>query len=282
MALDEEWVRFFNEHKFLVGISLDGDQELHNLYRVDAAGNGTWNRAVNALRLLQQYHVETNILCVVSDTCAKNPQRIYTSLKKLQAKYLQFIPCLDPLYAERGNLQYSLSSKAYGAFLCGLFDAWYRDWKMKQYISIRMFEDYVHLFMGFPAGTCATSGHCGTYFVVEGDGSLYPCDFYALDKWRLGSVHDGISLSAINKNKIAKAFREQNRIKPTNCRDCYWFRYCNGGCVRDWYMAEGKVRNYFCAAFVKFFEHAASRLQKIAVAEQALIRHCDSRKSSPR
>lgn len=270
MTLDEEWARFFSEHKFLVGISIDGDKGLHNLHRVDAAGEGTWSRVLKALRLLRQYHVETNILCVVSGGCARSPQRVYASLKKLQARYLQFIPCLDPLDAERGSLPHSLHPGEYGAFLCGLFDVWYSDWKAGQYISIRMFDDYVHLFMGLPAGTCATWGQCGTYFVAEGDGSLYPCDFYVLDQWRLGSVHDDVPLGEIARNETAKAFREQSRIKPAGCSDCPWFHYCNGGCRRDWHAAGGEVRNYFCSSFQTFFRYAAPRLREIAMAERAM------------
>lgn len=273
MSLDENWAQFLHAHNFLVGISIDGDKDIHDLHRVDATGKGTWSRVVKALRLLQQHEVETNILCVVSNACSRSPQRVYTALKKLGVRYLQFIPCLDPLEEERGSRPYSLKPERYGKFLCGLFDAWYQDWTAGNYVSIRLFDDYVHLFMGMPPGTCATSGQCGSYFVVEGDGSLYPCDFYVLDEWRLGSVQDGRSLTQLANGELAAAFQARSHTKPAECKNCPWVRYCCGGCPRDWYILDSAQHNYFCPAFRTFFEYAALRLQEIAAAEIAARRH---------
>ena len=96
--------------------------------------------------------------------------------------YLQFIPCLDPLDTPQGQQNYSLTPELYAQFLCALFDAWYRDWKTSTYVSIRLFEDYIYLLMGGPAGTCSTTGTCGAYMVVEGSGAVYPCDFFLLGR----------------------------------------------------------------------------------------------------
>ena len=178
LHINEEWAQFLKEHRFLVGLSVDGNQVIHDAHRIDAAGKGTWDRVTAALALLDRYGVEANILCVVSAMVAKNPQKVYASLRKLGDHPLQFIPCLDPLEAQRGSEPHSLKPEAYGRFLCGLFDCWYRDWKAGNYISIRTFDDYLRILMRMPPSTCATSGACGSYLVAEGDGSLYPCDFY--------------------------------------------------------------------------------------------------------
>ena len=264
MSIDKNWVKFLHAHRFLVGISIDGDKEVHDMHRVDAAGAGTWSRAVKTLRLLQHYQVDVNILCVVSNACSRRPQRIYSALKKLGVYYLQFIPCLDPLEENHGSRPYSLKPERYGRFLCGLFDAWYQDLIAGQYVSIRLFDDYVHLFMGMPAGTCATRGQCGSYFVVEGDGSLYPCDFYVLDKWRLGSVHDGKSLLQLASGELAATFHARSQMKPAECTACQWRYWCRGGCPRDWYMVDSAQHNYFCDAFRTFLNYSAPRLKEIA------------------
>lgn len=268
LALDEDWCRFLAENRFLVGVSLDGDKALHDTHRVDAKGDGTWNRITAHLRLLQKAGAEVNALCVVTKQCARSPQKVYRALQKLGLRYHQYIACLDPLEAPRGSLPFSLTPEAYGKFLCGLFDAWYRDWRAGTYTSIRYFEDLVHLLLGEPASACATCGNCGAYCVVEGDGSVYPCDFFVLDPWRMGSVLSD-RYEALLGAPAAQAFLARNAQRPAECQACPWLRLCGGGCKRDWTEEDGAVRNYYCQSFRTFLPYALPRLQEIARAERA-------------
>lgn len=268
LALDAEWAEFLARHRFLTGISVDGDKDLHDAFRIDAAGKGTWTRVQKNLRLLQKAGVECNLLCVVTRRCAKSAVRTYHALQKTGVRYLQFIPCLDPLGEPRGRRPWSLTPEDYGAFLCSLFDEWYRDWAAGRYTSVRLFDDYVHLAMGLPAGTCATSGSCGAYAVVEGDGSVYPCDFFALDEWKLGNIHQ-TPLAALSAGRREQEFLQEGLDHPAPCAACRWQALCQGGCKRDWTTgAQGGRQNYYCAAFQKFFAHAEPRLRQIAAAEQ--------------
>lgn len=271
MAVDKDWADFFREHHFLVGLSIDGSRETHDGLRVDALDKGTWNRAVAALGLLQRHKVEVNLLCVVTGSCARSPLKVYNSLKKLGADYLQFIPCLDPMEEPRGQRPWSLTPQLYGKFLNGLFDAWYLDWKSGNYVSIRLFEDFVHQLMGMPPSTCATSGSCGSYFVAEGDGGLYPCDFYVLDQWRIGTVGD-TPLETMAKSETVSRFLAEGLRKPDACEACPWLKVCCGGCKRDWEEKDGVLSNYYCPSFRAFFEYAAPRLEEIAQAELDLRR----------
>ena len=267
LALDEAWAAFLARNRFLVGVSVDGDKALHDEFRVDARGKGTWNRVQKNLALLQRAGVACNLLCVVTRRCARSAVRVYHALQKTGVEYLQFIPCLDPLGMERGGMPYSLLPEDYGTFLCALFDEWYRDWSSGHYTSVRLFDDYVHLAMGLPAGTCATSGSCGAYFVVEADGSVYPCDFYVLDEWKLGHLGDQ-PLPALAQSDRAVRFLQDGLNHPTACASCQWRQLCFGGCKRDWCddPAGGK-RNYYCSSFQRFFAHAAPRLYQVAQAE---------------
>ena len=262
LLLDGKWAAFFKKHRFLVGVSVDGGQTLHDTHRVDTAGKGTWERVMQGIRLLQKAQVEVNLLCVVTKQCAKNPVRVYKALKQTGVGYLQMIPCLDPLEERRGAMPYSLLPEDYGSFLCRLFDAWYQDWQAGRYISIRLFDDYIHLAMGLPAGTCSTCGSCGSYFVVEADGGVYPCDFYVLDAWKMGNIHDN-DLQQLQKSAAAVRFLQESLTHPDGCLQCHWYRLCNGGCKRDWYTQNGKQRNYYCAAFRQFFSYAAPKMMAI-------------------
>lgn len=264
LALDQSWADFLRENHFLVGISMDGDKELHDEFRLDSSGKGTWNRVQASLSLLQKNGVACNLLCVVTKRCAKKAVKVYHALQKTGVRYLQFIPCLDPLGEPRGQRSWSLSPADYGNFLCALFDQWYRDFEQGQYISIRLFDDYIHMLMGLPPGACAASGSCGAYLVVEGDGSVYPCDFYVLDQWKLGNLNQD-QPGALFQNSKERQFLEAGLEHPSPCKSCSWYRLCNGGCKRDWETdSQGNTRNYYCEAFRVFFSYAYPRMSKIA------------------
>ena len=125
--------------------------------------------------------------------------------------------------------------------------------------------------MGMPSGTCSTSGSCGSYLVVEGDGSLYPCDFYCLDDWKLGQIGQQ-PLEAILNGEKEKAFLDEGQHHPAECAECPSRSLCFGGCKRDWYTDQTGSHNYFCPAFRRFFRHASPRLAEIARAEAAFRR----------
>lgn len=272
LALDEDWAAFLARHRFLVGVSVDGDKALHDEFRVDAAGKGTWNRVQKNLAMLQRAGVACNLLCVVTRRCAKSAVRVYHALQKTGVRYLQFIPCLDPLGEPRGQRPWSLTPQDYGQFLCALFDEWYRDWETGHYTSVRLFEDYVHMAMGLPPSTCASGGQCGAYYVVEADGSVYPCDFYVLDEWKLGSLWE-TPLAELGRGPRAEAFLREGLDRPAACADCRWQSLCRGGCKRDWTTdAAGERQNYYCPAFRQFFAKAEDRLRRIAAAEAAARR----------
>ena len=82
LALDAEWAQFLAEHRFLVGLSLDGIKETHDRYRTDLEGKGTFARVWKAAGLLSRYHIPYNILTVVNAATARHPQQIYSFYKK--------------------------------------------------------------------------------------------------------------------------------------------------------------------------------------------------------
>lgn len=271
--LDREWAEFFRREDFLVGISVDGFKELHNAHRVDAGG-GTWNLVQKNAQLLLRCGVRTNALCVVTGQCARSPQKVYASLKKLGFRYMQFIACIDPMGKPRGQSPFSLRPRAYGEFLCALFDLWYRDWETGgAYHSIRLFEDYIHILLQDGSSTCATCGQCSSYFVVEADGSVYPCDFFALDEWRMGTLGTN-TLSELAQSEALRRFLEWGREKPAPCAACTWRRICNGGCKNDWAEGPDGSYNYYCEAFQMLFSHGMERMMRIARAEQAARASC--------
>lgn len=271
-ALDESWASFLAQNNFLVGISVDGYKDLHDLHRLTPSGEGSFDRIAYNLELLKKHKVEFNALCVVTRQCTERPHRVYNRLKAMGFEYLQFIACLDPIGAERGKQSYSLNPEDYGRFLCATFDDWYKDWKEGHFTSVRQFDDYIHILTGVLPSSCAALGKCGSYLVVEADGSLYPCDFYVLDEWNIGNIGEVSVLQAINSEK-AKSFRSDSGRLPEQCKTCSWLPICHGGCKKDISLNDaGKPENYFCPAYRFFFEYASERLMEVARAEYEAMR----------
>ena len=258
-----EWADFFRVNGFLVGSSLDGTKTLHDRHRWDISGAGTWDKTVQSLALLSQAGVETNLLCVVTGDAAKAPRQVWDSLRKLGDHPLQFIPCLDPLDGPRGAMPWSLTPQAYGGFLKSIFDCWFSELSRGIYVSVRFFDDLLRLIAGMPPGSCASNGRCGGYLAVEADGSLYPCDFYVLDHWRIGNIRD-MTVAGALASPVMKRFLAEGEKRPAACGACAYAPLCRGGCRRDFTDGQTGRENYFCPAYKAFFPYALPRLQAAA------------------
>lgn len=264
ILLDEAWAKWFAENHVLVGISLDGPKQIHDQYRVDQAGKGTFHRVMGAIRLLKKYGVEYNILTVVTAASARNSQQVYHFFKKNGMPYQQYIECLDPLDEVPGRHAYSLTPERYETFLKNLFDAWYLDLQAGTYVYNRYFENLLLMMNGQCAESCNLRGSCNPQWVFEADGSVYPCDFYVLDEWRLGNILED-SFQDLEKRKRRREFAASSEKIPEECMECRWFALCRNGCRRNRKGGEGHSsgKNYFCASYRNFLEYAYPRLLEI-------------------
>lgn len=265
LLINEEWAEFLGENHFLVGLSLDGHKELHDQLRLDAGRKGTYNRVLKTAQLLTAKKVDFNILTVVTGYTASNINKIYNFYRRSNLLYQQYIPCLDPLGEERGKEPWSLTPEKYARFLKTLFDLWYQDVKAGRFIYIRYFENLVGMLLGCPPESCGISGRCVIQNVIESDGSVYPCDFYALDQMRLGNVRDS-SFQELMEGEAARRFLAAPTHVSEECRSCRWYPICRGGCRRDREPVVDNVPalNYFCSAYKEFFAYAYPRLEEIA------------------
>ena len=262
--INEEWAAFLGENHFLVGVSLDGLKEIHDRYRLDAAGKGTYQRVISAIRLLEKHQVEYNILTVVTAATARNGQKIYNYFKKNHFGYQQYIECLDPIGEEPGQHEYSLTPEKYGEFLKSMFDAWYLDMRSGTYVYNRYFENLMMIMAGQQPESCNMRGVCGKQWVFEADGSVYPCDFYALDQWCLGNINKN-SFEEMDQKRDELGFIQWSMRRQEDCQKCRWFGLCRNGCRRNRepVTAEHTNRNYFCKSYQMFFEYAYPRLEEI-------------------
>ncbi|MBR6184670.1 MAG: anaerobic sulfatase maturase [Clostridia bacterium] len=264
-ALDDAWSAFFAKNRFLIGVSVDGTREIHDRCRHTPDGGPTYERVMEGVASLKRFGVEFNILTVVHREVAENIAEIYRDYRRKGFDYLQFITCLDPLGEERGRRAYSLTPEAYGRFLITLFDLWYRDQTAGRAPSIRQFENYIGILLGEAPEACEQRGRCGAQYTVEADGSVYPCDFYALDEWRIGNFNEN-RLSEMDETREALGFRQASFPVPGACEACRWYALCRNGCLRSRLPLCGPEggRNYFCRGYQMFFECCHDRLYALA------------------
>ncbi|XER13322.1 Anaerobic sulfatase-maturating enzyme [Sporomusa aerivorans] len=263
ICLDDEWCSFFSENNFLVGLSIDGIKELNDKCRIDTQGNGTYNRLIKVGSMMNKHKTDFNILTVISAQVARKIHKVYNQYKKNGWMYLQFIPCLDPLDEQRGMHRYSLTPSLYTYFLKTLFDLWYEDMVNGKYIYIRYFENLVGMVMNMPPESCGMSGVCSRQYIAEADGSIFPCDFYVMDGYKIGNLNTD-SFNDLERNRATIDFIGQSVKLPSECTVCDWLHLCRGGCRRDREIQGVVGINYYCSSYKEFFQYAYKRLQILA------------------
>jgi uncharacterized protein len=194
ILIDRDWADFMKAYNFLVGLSLDGPEHIHNRYRFMKAGGGSWQHVVASAKRMRDADVALNALIVVNDYSVKFPQEIYEFHKDLGLTHMQFIPCVEPDPKDHKKAApFSVPPEAYGAFLCALFDQWMADFANGvPATSIRYFESLLYGYVGMPAPQCTLLPTCGVYTVVEHNGDVYSCDFFVEPEWRLGICGAGM------------------------------------------------------------------------------------------
>ena len=258
---DECWAEMFGRHKFLIGLSVDGTKDIHDGARVDADGVGSYKYITGAVRNFKKHGVEFNILTVVNAVTAKNIVKIYKFYKSQGWRHIQFIPCLDPLGEQPFTREKSLTPQRYLFFLKNLFDLWYGDAVNGDYVSVRQFDNLTGMFAGFAPESCGMLGRCAIQFVIEADGGVYPCDFYALDDYLLGNINErDIGFKEISESGRAREFIQSSFARGVNCAACKWRSVCRGGCAR--YKRNGEY--IYCGETREFFDYAGERFIKLS------------------
>jgi len=257
--LSDEMIRFFAKNHFLLGVSLDGIAPVHDAMRPDRRNQPTFHRVLAAIDRLKQAGVEYNVLCVVNAQVAAHARQVYEALAP--HTFIQFIPCLDGL---DGSVQaYSLDEESYLAFLKTTFDLYERDFRHGHPVSIRQFDNWLQMILGMPPESCSMRGACSLQYIVESDGSVYPCDFYVLDERKLGNLNEQ-PLRRIAKSENGQRFIDPSLPVPDACRACRWYALCRNGCRRERDPHTGLSR--WCGVMQAFFSYAYERMQAMATA----------------
>ena len=279
--LDDEWGAFFGEHGFLVGLSVDGPRDIHNTYRVDKGGKGTFDRVMRGWQVLREHQVEYNILCTVHAANADHPVEVYRFFRdELEARFVQFIPIIErvtpetlplankgwgktesgqrPLYVQDGHMVTgrSVRPKQFGSFLTGVFEEWVR--RDVGQVYVQMFDTALANWYGEQAGVCVYQPTCGLALALEHNGDLYSCDHFVEPNYLLGNIQDTPLIELVASEQQHKFGLDKRDTLPKYCRECEVRFACHGGCPRNRFTKtpDGEAGlNYLCPGYKLFFHH---------------------------
>lgn len=258
--IDQEWAELFAAYRFLVGVSIDGPPEVHDLERKDRGGHGSFRNVMASLDHIRRHGVEFNVLCVVGPHNVGRPGELLRFFRREGITHMQFIPAMgfqatDPYQQPT----YLVTPEEYGEFLAGLFDEWYEQGAPA--VSVRTFDNHLQSLLGIPNDSCVQSSRCDAGIVVEYNGDVYPCDFYIHPDWLLGNVLRE-ELSSICESPRRREFVMQKEPLAAECAACEFLLLCRSGCPRNQPRLSGGARRpeYFCASYRHFFAHASERL----------------------
>jgi uncharacterized protein len=280
--LDDEWGKFLAANRFLMGISIDGPREIHDLYRYDKGGGPTFDKVMRGLNVLKRHKVDWNVLCTLHRNNADRPLEIYRFFRdELGAQFIQFIPIVEritpeqtaasanlaepwhswrdrPLYVQAGDLvtERSITGEQYGDFLCAVFDEWVRRDVGRVYVQ--MFDVALANWVGEPSGLCVHSRTCGGALAMEHNGDLYSCDHFVEPAYLLGNIRQDHLIELVASDKQLQFGRDKFDKLPRYCRECDVRFACHGGCPKDRFMTtpDGEPGlNYLCPGYKKFFHH---------------------------
>jgi uncharacterized protein len=259
MLLDDAWCRIFKETEWLIGISLDGGEQAHDLYRMNKAGAGTWRKVMRGIECLKKNGVEFNALCVLSQANVGQPRELYRFFRSLGIEHIQYIP-LSEFDGLGQPLPFTITPEQYGKFLCETFELW---WPDRRRVRIRYFDNLAEALAGEKPGACTMHETCDSYVVVEYNGDVYPCDFFVEEGWKLGNVNAD-SWSEIARRQRRYKFAAAKTIPHAECQVCEYQSICHGGCPKHRHDQRGEFADLdcFCRAYKMIFARAAGPLRE--------------------
>ncbi|MBP2652359.1 MAG: arylsulfatase activating protein AslB [Firmicutes bacterium] len=271
--LDEDWCYFLKKNEFLVGLSLDGPEAIHDRYRLSPTGAPTFTKVMQGLRLLQKHDIPVNVLCCVTKESAYQALAIYQFFKNNDVKFIQFIPIVErqpdikavklglrhgtPVsHPTSGITQWTVEPEAYGNFLITIFDEWVRNDVGN--LHVMNFEWALEAWLGLAATVCVFANQCGEALVMEHDGTVYSCDHYVYPEYQLGNILISTPAKMVQSEQQHRFGLAKKEGLPSYCRTCEAEFACHGECPKHRFLQtpDGEAGlNYLCAGYKKYFRH---------------------------
>lgn len=284
--LDDDWCEFLAKENFLIGLSIDGPEEIHNRYRIHTDGHGSFSKVINAATLMRKHGVEYNSLTCVTRESAYEGRKIYRYLRDNGFKFMQFIPIVErkpnnhskelglelatpPRLTNSEDaspvMPFTVEPAQYGQFLIDIFNEWIRRDIGK--IFVNHFDSALGAWYGTQASLCVYSKICGSAMATEHDGTVYACDHFVYPEFKRGNIMtDNMAEILCSNQQQAFGMSKALNISPY-CQQCPVLHACNGGCPKHRFAVtpDGDPGlNYLCPGYKKFFTYVAPYMEKMA------------------
>ena len=287
ILLTDEWCEFLKRNHFLVGISIDGTQDIHDHYRKNQHGDNSWEKVMQGIQLLKKHGVEWNGMATVNAYNVKHPLEFYHFFKEIGCQYIQFAPIVErkdesgnlqsilynhgqvsptDLSERSGNKEYlteeSITPEDWGNFLCTIFDEWVRHDVGTYFVEI--FDSILANWVGEAPGICIFGKECANVAAMERNGDLYSCDHFVFPEYRLGNIQQDSLISMLYGHKQQAFASIKSRLLPRQCRECQYLFACHGECPKNRFAADKYGEpglNYLCPGYHHFFEHVAPYME---------------------
>lgn len=281
--LNDEWGEFLKENNFLVGLSLDGPQEIHDRYRKKRGGKGSFDKVMRGMNLLKKHGVDFNIMATVARETAYKPLEVYHFFKEQGVEFIQFSPVIErfagadekqlglklagpPSLKKEENTavtEWSVEPEAYGDFLIAIFDEWVRN--DVGTTNIMNFEWALNAWIGNSSSMCQHAQGCGTALMLEHNGYLYACDHSMYPEFKLGNIVTDNPVEMAKKS-VARGFGVKDANLPSSCRECHVLKACWGGCPKHRFSKtydDEPDRYYLCEGYKKYLLYIRKYLHAI-------------------
>ena len=271
--ITREWAEFFRANNFLIGVSLDGPQNVHDRYRGGKGGASVFHRVIKGIMELYRAGVQYNVMATVNSQSEGRGLEIYQFLKSVGTRFIQFMPVLehtkdglivDPQVQGARIAPWSVSPEGYGRFLCDIFDYWVRNDVGKVFVN--QFDAVLACWCGAQPGICALAQTCGGNSIIEHNGDLYPCDHFVYEGYKIGNVLETDLRTLMNSIKQVRFGLDKRNALPDDCIKCKWFFTCHGECPKHRFNTTDKGEtglNALCEGYKLFFAHVAPYMDKM-------------------
>ena len=272
LLVDDEWCAIFRDNNFLVGVSIDGPESIHDAHRVDAGGNPTFARVMKGIERLYRNRVEYNTLTTINIHSEGRGAEVYNFLRQISV-FMQFLPVAELLCDGRVQspenqgadiAPWSVSAKGFGQFMCDIFDVWVKNDVGRRYVQL--FDATLALMVGVQPSVCSLCETCGSGLTVEHNGDVYCCDHFVYPEYKIGNIHTDRLAALAYCDRQFEFGVAKRALLPRECRHCKFYNLCHGECPKHRFICDNTGeygKNYLCDGYRMFYEHTAADMERM-------------------